>query len=56
MTKEELKNLRNENRDKSCANCREWFINGIGERDCLQIHCEDYSDWVERPESSEVEK
>ena len=42
--------------ERTCANCREWYINNLGERECLQTSCEDYSDWVERPESSEVEK
>jgi hypothetical protein len=37
--------------ERTCANCREWFINGIGERECLQTSCEDFSDWVERPKS-----
>lgn len=40
--------------ERTCANCREWYINTLGERECLQTSCEDYSDWVERPKSSEV--
>ena len=42
--------------ERTCATCREWFINKVsGERECMQIHCEDYSDWVERPSSQPKE-
>lgn len=42
--------------ERTCANCREWYTNSLGERECLQTSCKDYSDWVERPQSNEVEE
>ena len=34
--------------EKTCANCREWSYNSLGERECLNTSCEDYSEWIYR--------